>query len=66
VFGQPDEPRGETLAAHVVPAPGADLDGESLRTRLRELVAAYKVPRTIWIVDTIDTAKQPDISEAWT
>jgi acyl-CoA synthetase (AMP-forming)/AMP-acid ligase II len=64
VFGQPDERRGETLAAYVVPAPGADLDGETLRTQLRELLAAYKVPRTIWIVDTVDTAKQPDTSEA--
>jgi acyl-CoA synthetase (AMP-forming)/AMP-acid ligase II len=64
VLGEPDERRGEVLVAYVVPAPGVDLDGEALRTQLRELLADYKVPRTIWIADTIDIAKKPEASEA--
>jgi acyl-CoA synthetase (AMP-forming)/AMP-acid ligase II len=59
VVGQPDERRGELLVAYVVAEPGDDLDAESLRDALRERLAAYKVPRVIWVVDTLDTARQP-------
>jgi acyl-CoA synthetase (AMP-forming)/AMP-acid ligase II len=54
VVGEPDERRGEVLAAYVVPRPDADLEAEAIRQALRERLAAYKVPRVIWIVDELD------------
>ncbi|MHA7210372.1 long-chain-fatty-acid--CoA ligase [Arthrobacter sp. MDT1-65] len=47
VVGLPRAAGGEDVAAVVVLAPGADLDEESLRSHCRDLLAAYKVPRTI-------------------
>lgn len=58
VVGEHDDRRGEGLVAYVVPAPDGELDAEALRVALRGLLAAYKVPRTIWIVDAVDTVKQ--------
>ena len=45
VFGVPDEDWGQIVAAVIAPRPGVDLDGPSLRARLRERIAGYKVPR---------------------
>lgn len=44
-IGVPDERRGETVKAFVVPVPGATLDIASLDSHCRERLAAYKVPR---------------------
>ncbi|MEX2504790.1 MAG: AMP-binding protein [Egicoccus sp.] len=53
VFGVPDEDWGERLAAAVVGWPGADLDGEVLRTTLAERLARAKVPKTVLVVDEL-------------
>jgi long-chain acyl-CoA synthetase len=45
VVGLPDEYRGETVAAFVVPKPGITLSSEELDKYCRENLAAYKVPR---------------------
>ena len=45
VVGIPDPDRGEVVAAAVLPAGNAAPDPEALRRRLREELAAYKVPR---------------------
>jgi len=45
VVGLPDEYRGETVAAFVVPKPGVTLTAEELDKYCRENLAAYKVPR---------------------
>ncbi len=45
VVGLPDEYRGETVAAFVVPKPGVTLTKEELDRHCRENLAAYKVPR---------------------
>jgi long-chain acyl-CoA synthetase len=47
VFGIPDAEFGEVLAAHVQPHEGESLDGDSVRSFLKERIADYKVPRTI-------------------
>ena len=39
--------RGEAVAAAVVAKPGAGIDPEDLRTRLRGEIASYKVPRHV-------------------
>jgi fatty-acyl-CoA synthase len=46
-YGVPDEKWGEAVAASVVLAPGSSHDTDSIRTHLRALIAAYKVPRYI-------------------
>jgi long-chain acyl-CoA synthetase len=47
VFGVPDEEFGESLAAHIQLAAGAQIDAEAIRRILSETLARYKVPRTI-------------------
>jgi long-chain acyl-CoA synthetase len=47
VFGIPDAEYGESLAAAVVPAPGASPTAEGLRQWVRERLAGYKVPKVV-------------------
>jgi long-chain acyl-CoA synthetase len=49
VFGIPDAEFGEALMAVVEPQPGLTLDAADLRSRLKALLADYKVPRHIEI-----------------
>lgn len=50
VFGVPDERLGEEVGAAVW-LQGSDIPtAETLRAHVRELLAAFKVPRHIWIV----------------
>lgn len=47
VIGVPDEYRGETVKAFIVPAEGYTLDPEEIIDFCRKNLAAYKVPRQI-------------------
>jgi acyl-CoA synthetase (AMP-forming)/AMP-acid ligase II len=47
VYGVPDERLGEAVAASVVLREGAELDTDTLRTFLREHIAAFKVPEHV-------------------
>jgi acyl-CoA synthetase (AMP-forming)/AMP-acid ligase II len=49
VFGLPAGPRGEDVAAVVVPSPAADLRAEDLAARARTLLSSFKVPRH-WLI----------------
>jgi long-chain acyl-CoA synthetase len=49
VFGVPNEVWGEAVYAVVVPRAGAVLDEQELVTHCRELIAGYKLPRSIEI-----------------
>ncbi len=51
VFGVPDDIRGESVAAAIVPTSGANPDPADLRRALADVVAAYKVPREIVVLD---------------
>ncbi|GAA2172220.1 long-chain-fatty-acid--CoA ligase [Agrococcus versicolor] len=53
VVGLPSRSGGETVAAAVVLAPGAELDVEAIREHGRSRLAAYKVPRRIVAVDDL-------------
>ena len=53
VVGVPDERWGEHVCAVVKPRPGATPDVESLATHVRSLLAAYKAPREVFLVDEI-------------
>jgi len=52
VFSVPDEVLGEEVGAAVFPATGARVTPAELREFSREHLAAYKIPRYIWIVDS--------------
>ena len=52
VFGLPDERFGEVPGAVVHVRPGAVLDAEALTEFLSARIAAFKVPRMIWLSDT--------------
>jgi len=56
VVGEPDERRGQVLAAYVVAKPGSNLDTTAVKSALRGRLADYKVPRVIRLVDTLDAA----------
>jgi len=51
VVGTPHERWGEAVTAFVVPAPGHDTDGlaEELVAHCREYIAAYKVPKQVYV-----------------
>ena len=49
VAGVPDERKGETITAWVVPRPGQTIDPETLRNYCKEKLAPYKVPAKIEI-----------------
>jgi steroid-24-oyl-CoA synthetase len=51
VFAVDDERLGEEVAAAVYLKPGASVDADTLRDHLRGLLASYKIPRYIWLVD---------------
>ena len=53
VVGLPDEVKGESVAAFIVPAGGVPVDAEQIEAFCRERMAAYKVPRRIALVDAV-------------
>ena len=53
MIGVPDHEFGQRLRAYVVPAAGAELDEDELKTLVRDRLARYKVPREIVFVDAL-------------
>ena len=53
VVGIPDERRGETVKAFVVPAPGADVTEEEIRQYCLDNLAEYKHPREVAFVEEL-------------
>jgi acyl-CoA synthetase (AMP-forming)/AMP-acid ligase II len=53
VTGVADPEFGQRLRAYVVPAVGAELDGDELKAVVRDRLARYKVPREIVFVDAL-------------
>jgi long-chain acyl-CoA synthetase len=51
--GLPLETGGEEVVAAVVPEDGYEIDPEVVRKACRELLAAYKVPRRVVVVDEL-------------
>jgi long-chain acyl-CoA synthetase len=51
VFSVPDERLGEEVGAAVFPSPGAQPTAADIREFCKTLIAAYKAPRYIWILD---------------
>ena len=59
VTGLPDSERGEIVAAAVIPAQGSVPTEDSLRTRLRETLSSFKVPRRIVFITHDDVPRTP-------
>ena len=53
VVGLPSTHSGEDVVAAVVAAPGVTLDPEAVRAAARDRLAAYKVPRRVFVVDEL-------------
>ena len=53
VIGVPDRDFGEAVTAVVVAQAGAQLDGASMISTLKSLIASYKVPKRVHIVDEL-------------
>jgi acyl-CoA synthetase (AMP-forming)/AMP-acid ligase II len=54
VFGMDDPERQQVVVAGVVAAPGATVDPDDLRDRLRKELSGYKVPRAIVVLGDED------------
>ena len=54
VAGVPHPERGQNVAAAVVLNAGAALDADTLRARLKQEIAAYKVPRHVFFCERAD------------
>ncbi|MGI9064699.1 MAG: AMP-binding protein [Pseudonocardiaceae bacterium] len=53
VVGVADEDYGQRLAAHLVLAPGAELDEDTVRDRIRQRLARFAVPRDVCFHDEL-------------
>ena len=62
VIGVPDDLLGQRVAALVQLRPGRAADLAAIDAHVREQIAGYKVPRSIWLVDAISRgpAGKPD------
>ena len=54
VVGLPDEERGQTVAAVLVPVPGAEIDLDAVRAHAADQLSSYKVPRRFLVVASED------------
>ena len=66
VVGVPDERYGQRVAAVVAPRPGARPSLTALDAFVRDQIAGYKVPRSLWLVDEVQRspAGKPDYTWA--
>jgi len=53
VVGAPDPRWGERIVAYVIPAAGAAVTAGELAEHCRSLIAGYKVPKQIHLVETL-------------
>lgn len=65
VIGVPDERLGQRVAAIVQPREGADLDLAALEAVVRQHVAGYKVPRTVWLTTQIGRTPSGKADYVW-
>ncbi len=65
VIGIPDELLGQRVAAIVQPREGETVDLRDLEIVVRTHVAGYKVPRTVWLTDTIDRTPSGKADYRW-
>ncbi len=65
VVGVPDDRYGERVVAVVAPRAGCRVDAEALRTRCRQWLAGYKVPRHVVVVGAIKRSPSGKADYLW-
>ena len=65
VIGIPDERLGQRVAAIVQPRDGVSLDVADLEAVVRQHIAGYKVPRTVWLTDHIGRTPSGKADYTW-
>jgi acyl-CoA synthetase (AMP-forming)/AMP-acid ligase II len=65
VIGVPDDRFGESVAALVQPRAGAELDLAAVEAHLRTQIAGFKIPRSMWLADTISRSAVGKPGYAW-
>jgi acyl-CoA synthetase (AMP-forming)/AMP-acid ligase II len=65
VVGVPDERWGQRVAAVVQPRPGAEVGLDPIQTHCRTLLAGYKIPRQLHIVETIQRSPSGKPDYPW-
>jgi acyl-CoA synthetase (AMP-forming)/AMP-acid ligase II len=65
VIGVPDERLGQRVAALVQPRDGQPVDLAVLEAHLRGQIAGYKLPRSIWLVDSISRTVSGKADYVW-
>jgi acyl-CoA synthetase (AMP-forming)/AMP-acid ligase II len=65
VIGLPDELLGQRVAALVQPRDGQVLDLAAVEAHLRTMIAGYKVPRSVWLVEEIGRTPAGKADYSW-
>jgi acyl-CoA synthetase (AMP-forming)/AMP-acid ligase II len=65
VVGVPDERLGERVAALVQPRPERTIDFAALDAHVRQRIAGYKTPRSLWIVDEVGRLPSAKADYRW-
>jgi acyl-CoA synthetase (AMP-forming)/AMP-acid ligase II len=65
VIGIPDERLGQRVAAIVQPRQGQEIDLAGLESVVRDHVAGYKVPRTVWVTGSIGRTPSGKADYVW-
>jgi 3-oxocholest-4-en-26-oate---CoA ligase len=65
VIGVPDERLGQRVAALIQPRPDVTLDLPAVEAHVREQIAGYKVPRSVWLVDVIGRTVSGKADYGW-
>jgi len=65
VIGVPDDRLGQRVAALIQLRPGAAEDLTGLQAHVRGELAGYKVPRTVWFVDSVGRTVSGKADYGW-
>jgi 3-oxocholest-4-en-26-oate---CoA ligase len=65
VVGVPDERLGQRVAALVQPRPERTIDFAALDTHVRQRIAGYKAPRSLWLVDEVGRLPSAKADYRW-
>ena len=64
VIGAPDERWGERVVAFVVVSPEAPVDVSELASHCRSLIAGYKIPKEIYLTDSLPQTGSGKVQKA--
>ena len=65
VVGVPDERLGQRVAALVQPRPDRVIDFAALDVHVRQRIAGYKAPRSVWLVDEVGRLPSAKADYRW-